>query len=98
MVQGLLIPLQPLYEKDSDTPRKTRDTLSRSYYLETSETPFPPDCLSRMKSTADDVLDEAMRNRKEGAHEKQWGALVCQLLCEVRIWQKRPKQVVVLNV
>ena len=50
-----------------------------------------------MKSTADLVLGKALRAQSENAHERQWGALVNQLLCEVEAWQKWPGQVVVLN-
>lgn len=51
-----------------------------------------------MKSTADKVLEKAEEAHSQGAHEKQWSALVNQLLCEAEIWQKRPEHVVVLNV
>lgn len=51
-----------------------------------------------MKSTADNVWGKALRAHSENAQERQWGALVNQLLCEVEIWQKWPEQVVVLNV
>ena len=51
-----------------------------------------------MKSTADLVLGKALRAQSENAHERQWGSLVNQLLCEVEAWQKWPGQVVVLNV
>lgn len=51
-----------------------------------------------MKTTVDHVLEKAARADKDRAHEKQWGALVNQLLCCVEIWQDGPEQVVVLNV
>ena len=51
-----------------------------------------------MKSTADNALGKADRAQSADAHERQWGALVNQLLCGVEIWQEEPEQVVVLNV
>ncbi len=51
-----------------------------------------------MKTTADNVFGKALRAQSEDAHEKQWGALVNQLLCEVELWQKWPEQILVLNV
>ena len=89
---------QPLYEEDANTPRKSKVLLPKTHYLEAGKTPFPPRCLDRMKSTADNVLWKASRLRSENAHEKQWDALINQLLCEVEIWQKLPEQVIVLNV
>ena len=86
------------YEKDADTPRKSKQPHPRSYFLELEKTPFPFDCLSRMKSTADNALGKADRAQSADAHERQWGALVNQLLCGVEIWQEEPEQVVVLNV
>ena len=94
----MLILLQHEYEQDADTPRKSKEPHSRSCFLEREKTPFPVDCLSRMKSTADKVLGKAERAQSQDAHERQWGALVNQLLCEVEIWQEEPEQVVVLNV
>lgn len=90
--------LQSMYEKDANTPRKSKELLPKSDYLEAGQTPFPQHCLARMKSTADDVLDKALRAHALNAHERQWGAIVNQLLCEVEIWQERPKQIVVLNI
>ena len=51
-----------------------------------------------MKTTADKVLGKAERAQSQDAHERQWGALVNQLLCEVEIWQEEPEQVIALNV
>ena len=50
-----------------------------------------------MKKTADKVLGKAERSQAQDAHERQWGALINQLLCEVEMWQEEPEQVVVLN-
>lgn len=94
----MLILVQREYGQDADTPRKSKEQHSRSHFLPRQETPFPVDCLSRMKSTVDKVLEKAEEAHSQGAHERQWGALVNQLLCEVEIWQKGPEQVVVLNV
>ena len=94
----MLIPTQSIYEEDANTPRKSKEPHSDSYYLEPEKTPFPRHCLDRMKSTADLVVGKALRAQSENAHERQWGGLVNQLLCEVEAWQKWPGQVVVLNV
>lgn len=51
-----------------------------------------------MKSTADNVVGRAERAQSENAHEKQWGAIVSQLLVEVELWQTWPEQIVLLNV
>ena len=96
--RNLLTPAQLVYEEDANTPRKSKEPHSDSYYLEPEKTPFPRHCLDRMKSTADLVLGKALRAQSENAHERQWGGLVNQLLCEVEAWQKWPGQVVVLNV
>ena len=96
--QTLLTLPQTLYEQDANTPRKTRDLHAKSQYLNASQTPFPQHCLSRMKSTADHVLENARRTSRQQAHDKQWGAVVHQLLCEVEIWQDSPSRVLVLNV
>ena len=98
MIWNLLILSQPEYEQDANTPRKSKEPHSDWYYLEREKTPFPKRCLDRMKSTADSVFDKARRTQAQNAHERQWGALVNQLLCEVEIWQERPEQIVVLNV
>ncbi|KAM0795840.1 hypothetical protein BDR22DRAFT_919349 [Usnea florida] len=90
--------LKSVYEEDANTPRKSKEPHSESYYLDPEKTPFPRHCLDRMKSTADLVLGKALRAQSENAHERQWGGLVNQLLCEVEAWQKWPGQVVVLNV
>ena len=97
-IWNLLIHAQPVYEEDANTPRKSKEPHSDSYYLEPEKTPFPQRCLDRMKSTADLLLGKASRAHSENAHERQWGGLVNQLLCEVEAWQKWPGEVVVLNV
>ena len=89
---------QPLYEEDANTPRKSKGLLPKMHYLDAGETPFPHRCLDRMKSTADNVLRKASRAESDKAHEKQWDALINQLLCEVELWQTLPEQVIVLNV
>ena len=86
------------YEHDANTPRKSKESHGESYFLEQERTPFPQDCLNRMKSTADKVREKAQWTQSQNAHERQWGALVNQLLCEVEIWQKERTQIVVLNV
>ena len=98
MAWSLLIVRQHEYKQDANTPRKSKEPHSRSYFLDREKTPFPSECLSRMKSTADKVLGKAQRAQSQHAHERQWGALVNHLLFEVEIWQKEPEQIVVLNV
>lgn len=95
-----LIPsaLETRYVQDADTPRKSNEPHSKSSFLEAVKTPFPSHCLDRMKSTVDNVLEKAKRAHSQNAHEKQWGALVNQVLCEVECWQKESEQIVVLNV
>ena len=97
-ISNLLIPAQSVYEKDANTPRKSKEPHSELYYLEPEKTPFPRDCLDRMKSTADLVLWKALRAQSENAHERQWGCVVNLVLCEVEAWQKCPGQVNVFNV
>ena len=89
---------QTRYVQDADTPRKSNEPHSKSSFLEAVKTPFPSHCLDRMKSTVDNVLEKAKRAHSQNAHEKQWGALVNQVLCEVECWQKESEQIVVLNV
>ena len=87
-----------MYEKDANTPRKSKYPLSQSNYLEAEKTPFPQHCLGGMKSIADRVLKKAQRARAQEAHEGQWGGVVNQLLCEVEVWQESLEQIFVLNV
>ena len=51
-----------------------------------------------MKQTADRVLKRAKKNRSMDAHERQWGLVVSQLLCEVELCQEEPEKVAILNV
>jgi len=94
----LLILHQQIYEEDANTPRKSKEQHSKLHYPEAGKTPFPHHCVDRMKSTVDNVLRKARRAQSENAHEKQWGVVVTQLLCEVEFWQKLPEQIIVLNV
>ncbi|KAM0794028.1 hypothetical protein BDR22DRAFT_895561 [Usnea florida] len=95
-----LIPaaLEHLYEQDADTPRKSMAMHAKPNFLHREKTPFPANCLGRMKETADAILEKSEYAASENAHERQWGVLVNQLLCELDFWQRRPRQVMVLNV
>lgn len=80
-----------------NTPRKSKDPVFTSDYLPSSTTPYPPQYLNRLKTTVDRVHAKAEKNHKTGAHERQWGALANQLLCEVELWAKE-QNITVLNV
>lgn len=79
---------QSSYKIDEDTPRKSRDQIPASYYLPPSATPYPSQDLDRLKTTVDNVYAKAVQAFSTGAHERQWRALVSQLLFEVELWAK----------
>ncbi|KAL9123594.1 MAG: hypothetical protein Q9217_006989 [Psora testacea] len=89
--------LKELYESDGNTPRKSKDPHLDIDYLPPSKAQFPLETLLRLKKTVDQVYTNAARNHRLGAHERQWGSLVYQLLSEVPMWPGG-KDVVVFNV
>ncbi|KAL8804080.1 MAG: hypothetical protein Q9182_002793 [Xanthomendoza sp. 2 TL-2023] len=78
--------LRNAYDKDFDTPRKSREPIGKPDYLESFQTPFSAKQCARLKETIEMVLLKAERNARLNAHERQWGAVVNQILCEVELW------------
>ncbi|KAL8812821.1 MAG: hypothetical protein Q9200_000750 [Gallowayella weberi] len=78
--------LRDAYDKDFDTPRKSKEPEEKLDYLESSQTPFSAKQCARLKETIKMVLLKAERNARLEAHERQWGAVVSQILDEVELW------------
>ncbi|KAL8819560.1 MAG: hypothetical protein Q9223_002033 [Gallowayella weberi] len=74
------------YDKDFDTPRKSKEPGEKLDYLESSQTPFSAKQCARLMETLEMVLLKAERNARLEAHERQWGAVVSQILDEVELW------------
>ena len=88
---------QASIQQEANTPRKSKVEIHDSQYLPDSGTPYPPRYLNRLKTTVGMVFDKAAEAHKTGAHERQWGAVLTQLLCEVELWGKE-SGVIELNV
>ena len=80
---------QSSYNVDKDTPRKTKSLVPLCYYLPPSATPYPSQYLDRLEITVDKDFFEAAEAFKTGAHERQLGTLVSQLLFEAEPWAKK---------
>ena len=89
--------MQALIQQEANTPRKSKVEIHDSQYLPDSATPYPPQYLNRLKTTVGMLFDKAAEAHKTGAHERQWGACLTQLLCEVELWGKE-SGVIELNV
>ena len=98
MVRSLLTTFQHEYEQDAETPQKSNQRYEKSYFLESEKIPFPKDCTSSMKKIVNNVPKKARRAKFDRAYEKQWGALVNELLIQVEIWQEPEEEIFVLNV
>ncbi|KAL8900672.1 MAG: hypothetical protein Q9207_005575 [Kuettlingeria erythrocarpa] len=93
-----LIPLslRDSYEKDSDTPRKSRDAPHTDEFSTKGDTLFPRERLATIKEHVDEALRDAEWNDRHNAQEGQWGTVVHLLLKEVTRWP-RPHKLRVLN-
>ncbi|KAL8644808.1 MAG: hypothetical protein Q9210_007062, partial [Variospora velana] len=84
------------YEKDSDTPRKSRDAPHTDEFSSRGDTLFPRERLTTIKEQVDEALKDAEWNDRHNAQEGQWGTVVHLLLKEVARWP-RPQKLRVLN-
>ena len=82
----MLIRYQSAFEADASTPRKTKDAPHAGLYLEAGTTPYPRESLNRLKTVVSKVVKDAMWNHRSGAHERQWGKLVVQIISEFESW------------
>ncbi|KAL8707100.1 MAG: hypothetical protein Q9220_007813 [cf. Caloplaca sp. 1 TL-2023] len=79
--------LKHVYEKDSDTPQKSRRNPLPWQYLSQEDRSIPTNHLESLKAVIGQVIEAAERNHAEGAHEKQWGmTVVTPLISEVVRW------------
>ncbi|KAI4277213.1 MAG: hypothetical protein L6R38_005475 [Xanthoria sp. 2 TBL-2021] len=78
------VELQNAYEEAADTPRKSRDPPNPYVYLSAQETPYPPECMQRIKERIDETVHDAKINFESNAHERQWGATASRLINELR--------------
>ncbi|KAL8804510.1 MAG: hypothetical protein Q9182_002518 [Xanthomendoza sp. 2 TL-2023] len=85
------------YDKDIDTPRKSKDPLPDSEYQDLNETPFTKYELGRLRHLADEVLRKASMAGRIRAHERQWGSIMTQILQEAEGWPVE-RDVVLFNV
>ena len=74
------------FEKESDTPRKTRWFPESTEYLSDARCPYPLDRLESLKERARIVQVDAAYNSRYNAHEREWGGLMRGLLSEFEHW------------
>ncbi|KAL8808252.1 MAG: hypothetical protein Q9223_004221 [Gallowayella weberi] len=89
--------LKAQYDKDIDTPRKSKDPLPDSEYQDLDETPFTKYELERLKHMVGEVLRKASTAAEIRAHERQWGSIMTQILQEAEGWPVE-RNVVLFNV
>ncbi|KAI4090080.1 MAG: hypothetical protein LQ344_004951 [Seirophora lacunosa] len=90
--------LKHVYEKDSDTPQKSRQAPFSWQYLPKEDNSIPATHLDSLKAVIEQVIEAAGRNHAEGAHEGQWGmTVVTPLVSEVVRWPQN-RGVRIMNV
>ncbi|KAL8712370.1 MAG: hypothetical protein Q9225_006955 [Loekoesia sp. 1 TL-2023] len=94
-----LIPFQlkARYDKDLDTPRKSKDPIHEQEYLDPASTPFTNQQLERLMHTVEEVHRKASTAANIKAHERQWGSIMTQILHEAEGWPEE-RDAVLLNV
>ncbi|KAL9595110.1 MAG: hypothetical protein Q9179_005110 [Wetmoreana sp. 5 TL-2023] len=79
--------IQPLYEDEADTPRKSRLAPRLHEYLPDTDLNIPADFRQSVKATVEQVVRATARNTRLAAHERQWGlTTVAPLINEVLKW------------
>lgn len=87
-----------MYDKESDTPRKTRVPPHQDDYARGTTWDLPSGCSAYLKGLIDDIVEMASLAYEMKAPERQWAdTTVTPLVAEVRRWPKN-RQLAPFNV